>query len=521
MQKVGIKPSLPKPRAPVLPQFALRKVISKTGRGVYASSDQMFRGAVFGRDSIEVAEDLLTIRPKLVQRIIFTLASLQGEEFNQQNEEEPGKIIHEFRTAMIDGKPLNDASKHIFEELRTLWGGNQSVVYYGSIDSTPHFIRLLGNYCQKYGTDILQTRIKLRSGHKLSMAVVVENALTWLLDKLDSSTTGLLEYRSNGIPGFENQAWKDSLEFYVHENGQYVNHQGPIVSIEVQGLTYDALMAGAELFPDRATELLNRARSIRDGTIWLLWQPQRNYFALGADHTNDGEIRIINTPTANPAALLDTRIFDALPELHRQEYVSGIVKMIMSTEFLTDAGIRSRGLSGASLIPFWDYHGSFTSWPKETYDIAKGLKRQGFPLLARELENRLLNMLFKTWEYPEFLYVDQWGRIMSVAPSNHAHGEITFIDSPNTPERTQAWTVSAMMAIMSERLHAKIQSVKPAVRSNWQIALEQRTLASIPRINRILNPLKLRSALKLKNYALKEKNSKKSASTISKKTAKV
>lgn len=319
------------------------------------------------------------------------------------------------------------------------------------------------------------------------------------------------------MPGFENQAWKDSIEFYVHDNGHYVNHDGPIASIEVQGLAYDALVMAAELFPERAADLFERARILRDGTIWLLWQPDRSYFALGADMTNGGEVRLINTPTANPAALLDTKLFDALPELHRQEYVGGIVRMIMSKEFLTDAGIRSRALSASHLIPFWDYHGSFTTWPKETYDIAKGLKRQGFPSLARELENRLLNVLFKTWEYPEFLYVDEWGRVMSVSPSNQVHGEITFIDSPNAPERTQAWTVSAMMAIFADRLSSKVRSMRPSARATWQTNLERRVLATIPRVNRLLNPLKLKQKYPNNRYRLVSGKSKHSASTISKK----
>ena len=61
------------------PNQALKTVTSKSGLGVYASSDNLFKGAVFGRDSLEVAEDLIAIRPKLVESILLTLAALQGE----------------------------------------------------------------------------------------------------------------------------------------------------------------------------------------------------------------------------------------------------------------------------------------------------------------------------------------------------------------------------------------------------------------------------------------------------------
>jgi glycogen debranching enzyme len=99
-----------KPRVRLTPTQALYTVTSKSGLGVYASSDRLFKGAVFGRDSLEVAEDLMYIKPRLVEKILLTLASLQGEVDNKSNEEEPGKIVHEYRTPHIDGRPLNPST---------------------------------------------------------------------------------------------------------------------------------------------------------------------------------------------------------------------------------------------------------------------------------------------------------------------------------------------------------------------------------------------------------------------------
>jgi hypothetical protein len=53
-----------------LPALALAKVISKDGMAVYASDDTMFKGAIFGRDSLEVADDLMDIKPALVNNIL-------------------------------------------------------------------------------------------------------------------------------------------------------------------------------------------------------------------------------------------------------------------------------------------------------------------------------------------------------------------------------------------------------------------------------------------------------------------
>jgi len=460
---------------------ALRSITSKSGKGVYASSDTMFKGAVFGRDSLEVGEDLLAVRPRLVQHILLTLASLQGVHSSDITEEEHGKIIHEYRTAIVDGKPLDDVSRHIFTELSSRWGGNnREMAYYGSIDATPLFIRVVGRYCRKNGKAILAKPVKQRDGHILPFQEVLELAVDWLMNKLADSSSGLLEYHARNPHGIENQAWKDSREFYVHKNGELANRKQPIASIEVQGLAYDALVWGAKLLPHRAGELMLRANDLRTRTIELLWRPKKHYFALGIDHRDDGSLRTIETHTANPAALLDGGFFDELSDEDRKRYISGIVHHIMGSDFLTDAGIRSRSLAEKGLIKFWDYHGSFTSWPKETYDIAKGLRHQGFPILAQELENRILNVVRKSRGYPEFVYVDFRGRVMAGPPTHQTHGELSLIDSSNKPESIQAWTVSAVLAITSNQLPGKrIHSVS---QTSWQKDLEQEVLAHIPHV---------------------------------------
>ena len=472
-----------KPKLLITPSLALRSVTSKSGLGVYASSDNLFKGAVFGRDSLVVAEDLMTLRPALVKRIILTMVRLQGLSHHSANEEEPGKIVHEYRSKVVDGKPLSGRQKDIFDDLSQRWGGDGTrLVYYGSVDSTPFFIRVLCGYCDFYGPKILQQKVTRRDGQAVTVLDAAFQALKWLEDKLDKSKSGLLEYYAHNDHGIKNQAWKDSNEFYVHENGRSVNHERPIASIEVQGLAYDALIGAAALFPEEADELRSRAQRLRDRTIELLWQPAKSYFALGADYDQKGNLRMIRTTTANPASLLNSSLFDGLPLNDRKEFVGGIVRNIMGTDFLTDAGIRSRALSGAGLIPFWDYHGSYVSWPKETYDIANGLRRQGFPELCRQLENRLLNVVRKNRGYPEFLYVDPRGRVLGSSSHAHRHTHAIQIRSTNVPENIQAWTVSAVVATIANR--------RPGIRlggykqTEWQARIEKEVLTHIPKVDR-------------------------------------
>jgi glycogen debranching enzyme len=234
------------------------------------------------------------------------------------------------------------------------------------------------------------------------------------------------------------------------------------------------------LLPQRGGELNRVAEELRNKTIELLWLEEIEYFALGTDYDEENNLRIIKTITANPGEMLDSTFFNDLPEIDSRRYISALVREIMGYEFLTDAGIRSRGLSESKLVPFWDYHGSYTSWPKETYDVAKGLKRQGFLKLAHELENRLLNVVRAMKAFPEFIYVDHRGRVLGMPNTRSSHGELIFVDSHNKPEKTQAWTVSAIIAINSS---LRKRFIKRPGAASWQRKLEKEVLSHIPHVN--------------------------------------
>jgi glycogen debranching enzyme len=502
--KKAAKPLLLKtPSKWTSPNLALRTVTSKSGLGVYASSDAIFKGAVFGRDSLTVAEDLLYFRPKLVERILLTLASFQGEKYDKTSEEEPGEIVHEHRTIIVDGKPITGITLEIFNKYSFKWGGDgSSFTYYGSCDATPFFVKTLINYCNLYGKDFLLTEITLRSGYKVSMLDVLENAVDWVVRHLKDSKSGLLEYLRTNPHGLENQVWKDSDEFYVHENGEMANHEKPIASIEVQGLAYDALTLAGSVMPSRAKEWTKLAEKLRKRTIDLLWDEDRQYFYLGTDFSPKGKLRVIKTISANPASLLNSNFFSDLFDDRKLLYITSIVKKIMSDDFLTDAGIRSRALSEAHLVNFWDYHGSYVSWPKETYDIAKGLRRQGFAKLATELENRLLNIVKAMRAYPEFLYVDGRGRVLGISQTLHGHGEILAVAAPNQPERIQAWTVSAVLAITSKaKWLKKPKKIHPL---DWQQELEKELIITIPHVELLKSAKELAARYPAYPYQLKK-----------------
>src|SRR5262245_29535845 len=53
--------------------------------------------ALFGRDSLICALQVLPVRPDLARATLRALAAVQGVIDDAETDEEPGKILHEFR----------------------------------------------------------------------------------------------------------------------------------------------------------------------------------------------------------------------------------------------------------------------------------------------------------------------------------------------------------------------------------------------------------------------------------------
>ncbi len=81
---------------------------------------------MFGRDSIIAAYQSLMLNPQLAVETLRVLALHQGKEKNDWRDEEPGKILHEYREGEM-----------------TRAGEMPFGPYYGAVDSTPLWLILL------------------------------------------------------------------------------------------------------------------------------------------------------------------------------------------------------------------------------------------------------------------------------------------------------------------------------------------------------------------------------------------
>ena len=398
--------------------------------------------ALFGRDSLRVAIDLISSYPELARATVLELAHLQGLEDHTEREEELGRIVHESR----------DSSDPIAQILTKERGWQWP--YYGSVDATPEFIRTLTAYCQKSEENaaFLSQTYTDRHGKERTISHALEMSLAWIIRRLNSNVEGLLEYRSVIPYGIENQVWKDSWDAYHHADGTIANHTKGIASIEVQVTTYDALIDAAELFedildqPDRAKDLRNLAKHLRDAIFYYFWTEDKGgYFVLGTDRDENGHLRQMKIRTSTMGHVLNSRLLKGdHPIVVRMR--EAIVKQLFSPEMLNVSGIRTLASDEVRFRSGAYHNGSVWLW--DTHHIAKGLRRLGYYDLAMDLDKRILNVARTTKMYPEYVRGD-----FSDTPSINMH-TITVWDDINKrenkveqpPQEVQAWTVAVILA---------------------------------------------------------------------------
>lgn len=397
---------------------------------------------LFGRDSLRVAIDLVTNYPNLAKSTILRLAELQGVEYNDSREEEPGRIIHEARN------PDDERAKQLSEQLGWGWP------YYGSVDATPEFVRTLYAYIQLTEDNyrLLSARYTDRKGIQRDIAYSLDLAIEWIESRIDSNAEGLLEYKTSIPHGIENQVWKDSPDAYHHADGKVANHDGGIASIEVQVTTYDAFIDAAEIYEKaysdgkKAHAYRQRAENLRKSIFEHFWTDDKEgYFVLGTDRDDDGGLRQMKIRTSNMGHTLNSRLLEGEDDeiVHKR---MAVIRHVLSPEMLNISGVRTLAKDEVRFRPGAYHNGSVWLW--DTHHIAKGLRRHGFKDEADELDRRLLHTVEVTKMFPEYVRggddllprINEW----TVTVWDEAMRREMKIEQP--PQEVQAWTVGAILA---------------------------------------------------------------------------
>ncbi|MGA2192533.1 MAG: amylo-alpha-1,6-glucosidase [Nitrospirota bacterium] len=331
----------------------LNMLITQTPHGPYPYAGIPWFSTVFGRDGIITSLEALWVMPDMARGVLKYLAETQSDKDDPDKDAEPGKILHEFRHGEMAAA-----------------GEIPYGMYYGSVDSTPLFIMLAGNYYQ-------------RTADRDFIASIwpnIERALGWIDNYGDIDKDSFVEYLKRSATGLDNQGWKDSGDSIFHRDGTIA--KGPIALAEVQGYVYAAKRHAANLaalmgLPDRADRLRQEARALKRNFEKAFWNRELGTYAIALD----GEKRPCLVRGSNLGHCLYSRISE--PGRARR-----VAQMLLSEDFFSGWGIRTLGSSEARYNPMSYHNGSI--WPHDNALIAYGMSLYGF----KEMALQVLDALF-------------------------------------------------------------------------------------------------------------------------------
>ena len=350
--------------------------------------------ALFGRDSLIVALQVLPGRPEVARATLRAHARLLGTRTDPATLEEPGKVIHEWRerapaTLIARGWPDTD------EEFR----------YYATADATSWLLVVLA----ALGDDALADEL----------SATWRAAGAWLAGALEAGG-GLVRYGpGTQAGGLAQQGWRDAVHpedprdgggGIVHPDGR--RPAAPLADADVQAVAHAALLALARLSGDEAWAA--RARALRE-RIAEAFDP--GTMAVEPDGTR------VRGAGSQLGWLLWA---GALPPGPAREAAAD---RLCEPDVLTAGGLRTLASSEPHFDPRAYHRGSV--WPFDSWLGWGGLRAAGRPEAAERVRTGVLAALEALGDAPELYAVGTDGRPERIAMSTYV----------------QAWTIGARDAL--------------------------------------------------------------------------
>ena len=316
----------------------MRMLLTDTPQGAVPYAGVPWFVAPFGRDSIIAALQLLPYNAEVAAGTLRFLAAWQGRVRDDFRDEEPGKILHEYRR----GEMANCREIPF-------------IPYYGTIDATPLFLVLLAEYV-RWTADVRLAR---------ELWPAAQAALAWMEAGGDRDGDGYLEYVTHSTLGLRNQGWKDSEDSVSHANGDLA--APPIALAEVQGYAYAGLMGSADIATiigdaPAAAALRRRAETLFDRFNRDFWMEDESFYALALD----GSKRRCEVIASNAAHCLWTGI---VPE----NRAALVAKRLLADDMFSGWGVRTLCARERRYNPMSYHNGSV--WPHDNAIAAAGFRR--------------------------------------------------------------------------------------------------------------------------------------------------
>jgi len=373
--------------------------IEENGHSILAAGLPWFM-AIFGRDSILSAIQTKLLGPQLMVGTLNILAARQADRVDKFRESEPGKIPHEVRRGELS----------LLEEV-------PHSRYYGSVDATPLFLRLLHEAFEWTGDIDLLRRL----------LPAAERALAWIDRYGDVDGDGFVEYMGKSRKGLRNQCWKDSWDSIAFSEGTLA--EGPIAVAEVQGYVYDAKVRLAAIYrvledDVTAQRLEKEAQQLKRSFNDAFWMPEEGFYALALD----GRKRQVDSIASNAGHCLWSGIVD-------EDKARPVVDRLRAPDMSSGWGVRTLSTEMSRYNPLSYHNGSV--WPHDTAIIVAGMARYGFVGEAQEVAYQLFDAIqaFPSQRPPE---------LFAGYPRREYSGPMPY-PAANAP---QAWASGAVVYML-------------------------------------------------------------------------
>ena len=318
----------------------LMMLSTMTPHGRYPYAGIPWFSCPFGRDGLITCLEFLPWFPDVVRGTLAFLAAYQGAKVEPFTDEEPGKMLHEFRT----GEMANCREIPF-------------IPYYGSIDVTPLFLITLEAY--------------IRWTHDLPFLLqlwpAALAAARWIEHYGDRDGDSFIEYVRASKEGLANQGWKDAWDSVSQGNGQLAT--SPIALCEVQGYAFAAYRAVGYLVGQlgnehEAARWEQKAEILRENFLRRFWWEDESIFYLALN----GAKEPCDVVSSNAGQCLWTGIVP-------QELASRVAERLMRHDMYSGWGIRTLSERAVRYNPMSYHNGSV--WPHDTAIAGAGFAHYG------------------------------------------------------------------------------------------------------------------------------------------------